>query len=96
MQNDTLYNHVMKKILVIELGIDENEDPTITGANMKPSEVMQPEMLPVLAFQHMYVEDTFDSYMTAEQIGYENGDFLIHGAFTIVADTVNNEWILAE
>lgn len=96
MQNDILYNKVMKKILVIEIGMDENMDPVITGANMKPSEVMQPEMLPIITFQHLYVEGAFDTYATAEQIGYESGDFVIRGAFSIVADTVNNEWTLAE
>ena len=96
MQNDVLYNQVMKKILVIEIGMDENMDPIITGANMLPSEVMQPGMLPLVAFQHLYVENAFDTYTSSTQIGYESGDFYFRGAFNIIADTVNNEWTIAE
>ena len=96
MQNDVLYNQVMKKILVIEIGTDENMDPVITGANMKPSEVMQPGMLPIFAFMHIYIEGVFDDYGLSGQFGYENGDFTIHGVFNdIIADTVNDEWIFA-
>lgn len=95
MQNDILYNQVMKKILVIDVTIGEDMNPAIVGANMKPSEVMQPGMMPIIAFQHMYVEGAFDSYASPTQIGYESGDFYIRGAFDIVADTVNNEWVLA-
>lgn len=55
MQNDVLYNSVMKKIFIIEMtyGTPEGEDDpvsSITGFNMEPDEVLAPGNLPLIGF----------------------------------------------
>ena len=99
MQNDILYNQVMKKILIIDMGLDENNQPIITGANMKPSEVLQYNMLPIVGFVRMAygggeVFDMFGyyEYIPETSIGLKS----LYMEFLIASDTVNNEWILSE
>lgn len=95
MQNDTLYNKVMKKILVIEAGIVEGA-PVVTGANMKPSEVIQPGMLPVICFIHFYADDENDMYFNSESIGFDTGVFTISTSMiTVIADSGTNTWVIA-
>ena len=100
MQNDPLYNKVMKKIFIISV-LWENNIPSIVNANMLPSEILLPGSLPVVGVVIMSDPDYgATDYMTISQ--WEIADdgtsvfFTTADGFQIDADIANNTWKVHE
>lgn len=106
MQNDTLYNKVMKKIFIIEVTSETPEgesDPVreVTYFNMAPDEVLAPGNLPFIGF--FVVKDKDNSVIVYEGIAtfYMKADGTEAAIFTLSgtsfdADLTNNVWKLHE
>lgn len=106
MQNDTLYNKVMKKIFIIEITSETPEgesDPKleVTYFNMAPDEVLAPGNLPLIGFCVWKDKDeSFTEYIEITSFylnddGSEAAIFIMNGA-QIDADLTNNVWKMSE
>lgn len=106
MQNDVLYNSVMKKIFIIEITSETPEgesDPvaSVTYFNMAPDEVMAPGNLPLIGF--CVWKDADNSYTGYVGIvsfyladdGSAASIFPFDGP-AIDADLINNVWKIHE
>ena len=106
MQNDVLYNKVMKKIFIIELTVETPEGELapvieVTHFNMAPDEVMAPGNLPLIGFCVVKIKDT--SYTEYDTIGsfyvaddLSEASILLLSGPQIDADLTNNVWKLHE
>ena len=106
MQNDTLYNKVMKKIFIIEITSETPEGEltpgfAITYFNMKPDEVLAAGNLPLIGFCVWKDKDNsytgyigVSSFYTADD-GSAASIFLMDGP-QIDADLTNNVWKIHE
>ena len=102
MQNDVLYNSIMKKIFIIEIESetpDGEETPTstITNFNMKPSEVLDYGNLPLIGFCVWHDADNSYTGVVGVASFYFADDksalsiFLLDGP-QIDADISNDTW----
>lgn len=106
MQNDPLYNKIMKKIFIIEITSETPEGElspviAVTDFNMEPHEVMAPGNLPLIGF--CVWKDTDNS-----STGYVNiasfyvaddgsaASIFMQDGPQIDADLTNNVWKLHE
>ena len=106
MQNDTLYNKVMKKIFIIEVTAEtpEGEETPVaevTYFNMKPDEVLAPGTLPLIGFGIWKDKDNdYTGYVTAASF-YVADDLSAASVFMLDgpqfdADLTNNVWKIHE
>lgn len=106
MQNDPLYNKIMKKIFIIELTSETPEgesDPVleVTYFNMAPNEVMAPGNLPLIGFCVLKNKDDSSTGYTEVASFFVKDDgsaasiFIMDGP-QIDADLTNNVWKLHE
>lgn len=106
MQNDPLYNKIMKKIFIIEITSETPDgelSPTIevTSFNMEPDEVMAPGNLPLIGFcVWKDKDDSSTGYIeVASFLVKDDGSaasiFLLDGP-QIDADLTNNVWKIHE
>lgn len=106
MQNDVLYNKIMKKIFIIEITSETPEGesdpvPAVTYFNMEPDEVMAPGNLPLIGF--CVWKDKDNSYTGYESVasfyvaddGSAASIFMVSGP-QIDADLTNNVWKIHE
>ena len=106
MQNDPLYNKIMKKIFIIEITSETPEgesfpELSVTAFNMEPDEVMAPGNLPLIGFCVWKDKDNSSigyvniaSFMVADD-GSAASIFIQDGP-PIDADLTNNVWKLHE
>ena len=106
MQNDVLYNSVMKKIFIIEITSEtpegENDPvPSVTYFNMEPDEVMAPGNLPLIGFcVWKDADNSYTGYIGVASFyladdGTAASIFLLDGP-QIDADLTNNVWKIHE
>lgn len=106
MQNDTLYNKVMKKIFIIEITSETPEgesfpELSVTDFNMEPDEVMAPGNLPLIGFcVWKDVDDSSTRYINIASFyvkddGSQASIFMADGP-QIDADLTNNVWKIHE
>ena len=106
MQNDTLYNKVMKKIFIIEITTETPEGELspvteVTYFNMEPTEVMAPGNLPLIGFCIWKDVDNSDTgyvsgldFSTADD-GSAASIYIPNGP-QIDADLTDNVWKMHE
>ena len=106
MQNDPLYNKIMKKIFIIEVTSETPEGETdpvssVTYFNMAPDEVMAPGNLPLIGFEVWKdVDQSYTGYIGGATF-YVADDGSAASIFVpdgpqIDADLTNNVWKLHE
>ena len=106
MQNDTLYNKVMKKIFIIEIISETPEgesDPVLSVAsfNMAPDEVMAPGNLPLIGFEVFKdVDQNYTGYIAGATFYVADdgstASIYVPDGPQIDADLTNNVWKIHE
>lgn len=106
MQNDVLYNSVMKKIFIIEVTSETPEgesDPvaSVTYFNMAPDEVLAPGNLPLIGFCVWKDKDNSTTAFDGIAAFYMNDDRSAAAIITLSgpsfdADLTNNVWKIHE
>lgn len=106
MQNDVLYNSVMKKIFIIEITSETPEGESfpvlsVTYFNMEPDEVLAPGNLPLIGFCVWKDKDDSSTGYIEVASFYIKDDGSVASIFLqdgpqIDADLTNNVWKLHE